>query len=53
MCLELNITARGTDIADIETNLKNAIEVYLEDVKEHPETIVSPISTEELIEFLV
>ncbi|PIP06841.1 MAG: hypothetical protein CO012_00050 [Syntrophobacterales bacterium CG_4_8_14_3_um_filter_49_14] len=53
VCLELNITARGTDIADIETNLKNAIEVYLEDVKEHPETIVSPISTEELIEFLV
>ena len=53
VCLELNITARGTDIADIGTNLKNAIEVYLEDVKEHPETIVSPISTEELIEFLV
>jgi len=53
VCLELNITARGTDLADIEANLKNAIEAYLEDVKEHPETMVSPISTEELIEFLI
>ena len=52
VCLELNIAARGTDLVDIEKNLKNAIEEYLSDVKEHPETIVSPIPTEELIEFL-
>jgi len=52
VCLELNITARGADLVEIEKNLKNAIEAYLADVKEHPETIVSPISTEELIEFL-
>ena len=52
VCLELNIVARGTDLVDIEENLKNAIEAYLADVKEHTETVVSPISTEELIEFL-
>lgn len=52
VCLELNVTARGNDLADVEGNLKNSIDAYLEDVKEHPETIVSPISTEELIEFL-
>ncbi len=52
VCLELNLTARGTDLADIEKNLKDAIEIYLLDVKKHPETIVSSISIEELIEFL-
>lgn len=52
VCLELNITARGSDLADVEKNLKNAIETYLEDIKENPETVVSPISIEELIEFL-
>ena len=34
-----------------EKNLRNAIELYLEDIREHPDTAVSPISTEELIEF--
>jgi predicted RNase H-like HicB family nuclease len=52
ICLELNITARGSDLAEVEKNLKDAIEIYLEDIKEHPETVVSPISIEELIEFL-
>ncbi len=52
VCLELNITARGEDLADVEKNLKNAIETYLEDIKEHQETVVSSISIEELIEFL-
>ncbi|MBI3814088.1 MAG: type II toxin-antitoxin system HicB family antitoxin [Nitrospinae bacterium] len=52
VCLEFNLSARGEDLADVEKNLKSAIELYLEDIKEHPETIVSPISTEELIEFL-
>jgi len=32
--------------------LRAAIELYQEDVKEHQETVVSPISSEELIEFL-
>src|SRR4030042_372820 len=52
ICLELNVSARGDDLADVEKNLKTAIELYLEDTKEHPETVVSPISTDEIIEFL-
>jgi len=52
VCLELNVSARGEDLADVEKNLRNAIELYLEDIKENNETIVSPISVEEFIEFL-
>ena len=52
VCLELNVSAQGDNLADVEKNLRSAIELYLEDIKEHPETFVSPISTEEFIEFL-
>ena len=52
ICLELNISARGEDLADVEKNLSNAIKLYLEDIREHPETISSPMSTSEFIEFL-
>ena len=52
VCLELNVSARGQDLADVEKNLRKAIESYLEDIRKHPETVVSPISTEEFIEFL-
>jgi len=52
VCLELNVTERGQDLVELENNLKHAIETYLEDVKGNPETVVSPIPTEELIEFL-
>ncbi len=52
ICLELNVSARGEDLADVEKNLRTAIELYLEDIKEHPETTVTSISTEEFIEFL-
>jgi predicted RNase H-like HicB family nuclease len=52
VCLELNVTARGEDLPSVEKNLRGAIEVYLEDLKENPETIAGPISTEEFIEFL-
>ena len=52
ICLELNISARGEDLADVEKNLSNAIKLYLEDIREHPETISSPMSTNEFIEFL-
>lgn len=51
ICLELNLSARGEDIADVEKNLRTAIELYQEDIKEHQETVVSPISMEELIKF--
>ena len=52
ICLELNISARGEDLADVEKNLRSAIELYLEDIEAHPETSASPIPSEELIEFL-
>ncbi len=50
--LELNISARGKDLAAVERNLREAIELYLVDIKEHPTTFVSSVPTEELIEFL-
>ena len=52
ICLELNVSARGDDLADVEKNLKAAIEIYLEALKEYPQTARSPIPTDELIEFL-
>ena len=52
ICLELNVSARGDDLADVEKNLKAAIELYLEDLNVYPETAKSPIPTDELIEFL-
>lgn len=52
VCLELNVSARGEDLVSVEKNLRVAIELYLEDVKDNPGTLVSPVSTEELIEFL-
>jgi len=52
ICLELNLSSRGEDLADVEKNLPAAIESYMDDVKEYPDTVVSSISSEELIEFL-
>ena len=52
VCLEMNLAARGADIAEVEKNLKNAINEYLEHLEEYPETEAAPISTEEFIEFL-
>lgn len=52
ICLELNVSSSGVDLADAEKNLKDAIEAYLEDIKEYPETVVKPITVNELIEFL-
>ena len=36
MCLELNVSARGEDLAAVEKNLRAAIELYLEDLKNFP-----------------
>jgi predicted RNase H-like HicB family nuclease len=52
VCLELNVAAQGTDLADVEKNLRDAIETYCDEIKQNPETIVSSMSTEDLIEFL-
>jgi len=52
ICLELNVSACGKDLVSVEKNLREAIILYIEDVKENPDTIMTPISTEEFIEFL-
>ncbi len=52
ICLELNVSSRGEDLVSVEKNLRDAIALYVEDIKAHPETEVEPISTEEFIEFL-
>jgi predicted RNase H-like HicB family nuclease len=52
VCLELNVSARGDTLADVEKNLKDAIELFLSDLRDHPETITGPIPIEEFIEFL-
>jgi predicted RNase H-like HicB family nuclease len=52
ICLELNISARGDDLAEVEKNLRAAIELYLDDIKQYPQTAVAPIPMDELIDFL-
>jgi predicted RNase H-like HicB family nuclease len=52
ICLELNLAARGETLVEVEKNLRTAIELYNEDVIEHPETVVAATTSEELIEFL-
>ena len=52
VCLDLNVSARGVDLADVENNLFSAIQLYLQDIEENPDTVVSPIPTGELSEFL-
>jgi hypothetical protein len=32
----------------VEKNLRGAIELYLEDIRENPETVMSPMPTEDL-----
>ncbi|MBF0103529.1 MAG: hypothetical protein HQK77_21740 [Desulfobacterales bacterium] len=51
VCLELNLSACGETLSEVETNLKNAIDLYLQDVRENPDTVISSMSIEELIEF--
>ena len=52
VCLELNVSARGDNLADVEKNLKEAIELYLSDLKDHPDTVSGPMPIEDFIEFL-
>ncbi len=47
VCLELNVSARGDDLADVERNLKEAIELYLSDLQDHQETVAGPMAIEE------
>lgn len=51
VCLELNISARGRDLEELEINLKNAIADYLDYLRDESAT-ASPIPVDELVEFL-
>jgi predicted RNase H-like HicB family nuclease len=52
VCLELNLVAQGSDLLEVEKNLRNAIESYLEEISVFPETVVEPMPIQEFIEFL-
>jgi len=52
VCLELNLVAQGSDLPEVEKNLRNSIESYLEDISISPETVVEPMPIQEFIEFL-
>ena len=52
VCLELNLVAQGNDLSEVERNLRDAIETYIEDISTSPETVVEPIPIQEFIEFL-
>lgn len=51
VCMELNVSARGSDLPEVERNLMNAIKDYLECAQEES-TIIEPIPLDELVEFL-
>jgi len=52
VCLELNIVAQGSDLPEVEKNLRDAIDTFLEDISISPETVVEPMPIQEFIEFL-
>ena len=51
VCIELNVSARGADLPEVQRNLMNAIRDYLECVQEES-IVVEHIPLEELVEFL-
>jgi predicted RNase H-like HicB family nuclease len=52
VCLELNLVAQGIDLAEVEKNLRDAIESYLEEIAVSPDIQAGPMPIEEFIEFL-
>ncbi len=52
VCLELNVSARGGDLPEVEENIKNAIADYIDAFKNDKDIIIEPISPNELIEFI-
>lgn len=52
VCLELNLVAQGNDLPEVERNLRDAIESYLEEIALSPDVQVGPMPIEEFIEFL-
>ncbi len=49
VCLELNVSACGDTLAEVEIALKEAIELYLEDVAAYPETQISAITASDFL----
>lgn len=52
ICLEVNVSACGNTLAEVEANLKAALDLYTEEVQAQPETQVAPIAITDFIEFL-
>ena len=52
VCLELNVSAGGKTIHEAMENLQNAINEYIDCLKDYPDTFVQPIPIQDLIEFL-
>ena len=51
VCIELNVSARGADLPEVQRNLMNAIQDYLECAQEKS-IVVEPMPLNELVEFL-
>ena len=51
VCIELNVSARGADLPEVQRNLMNAIRDYLECAHEES-IVVEHIPLDELVEFL-
>ena len=52
VCLELNVSARGRTIKEVEKNIRNAISDYKKVLKVEKDISVEPISSQELAEFI-
>ena len=52
VCLELNLVAQGNDLHEVERNLRDAIDSYLEEIALSLEVQAGPMPIEEFIEFL-
>jgi predicted RNase H-like HicB family nuclease len=52
LCLELNVSACGDTLPEVEKNLKESIELYLEDIQCNKDTVVESIKIDDFIEFL-
>lgn len=52
LCMELNICSTGDTLSEVNKNIREAIDVYLEDIMISPNTITEAISINDFIEFL-
>jgi predicted RNase H-like HicB family nuclease len=52
LCIELNLCSTGDSLSEVNKNIREAIDVYLEDIMISPNTITESISINDFIEFL-